>query len=408
MNFFKLSILIKKIIGFPVRKILISLMVLLIIPAILVSPNYFIPRAASLYGQTLEEELEQIKKDREETQKKIQDTKKQEQSVLTEVKSVETTLLASLSELDGLNDKMAQTKSEVDKGTIELVLKEQELIKIDDELNAKGAILNTRVASIYKNRATNILEILLKAQNFIEFISRLKLMNLLASQDAVILKEIKDKKTANLNIKKGILDLREKQKDKNNEIAKLLAEAETKQREVEGIYEEKSNLLSKTRADKNALIAIDKEFEIKESEIARILESYKYGNAPGDKLMWPVTGRVISGFGMRFHPILGYMRMHSGIDIPAPNGTLVKAADGGEIIQAGYDSGYGNSIMVYHGGGFATWYAHLSRILVSVGQTVGRGEVIGLVGATGLATGPHLHFEVRINGVAQNPLGFLQ
>ena len=408
MNFFKLSILIKKIIGFPVRKILISLMVLLIIPAILVSSNYFIPRAANLYGQTLEEELAQIKKDREETQKKIQETKKQEQSVLAEVKSVETTLLASLSELDGLNDKMAQTKSEVDKGTIELVLKEQELIKIDDELNAKGAILNTRVASIYKNRATNILEILLKAQNFIEFISRLKLMNLLASQDAVILKEIKDKKTANLNIKKGILDLREKQKDKNNEIAKLLAEAETKQREVEGIYEEKSNLLSKTRADKNALIAIDKEFEIKESEIARILESYKYGNVPGDKFMWPVAGRVISGFGMRFHPILGYMRMHSGIDIPAPNGTLVKAADGGEIIQAGYDSGYGNSIMVYHGGGFATWYAHLSRILVSVGQTVGRGEVIGLVGATGLATGPHLHFEVRINGVAQNPLGFLQ
>ncbi|HEX7560642.1 MAG TPA: hypothetical protein VF347_00450, partial [Candidatus Humimicrobiaceae bacterium] len=265
MNFFKLSILRKKIIGFPVRKILISLVVLLIIPAILVSSNYFIPRSASLYGQTLEEELAQIKKDREETQKKIQETKKQEQSYLAEVKSVETTLLASLSELDGLNDKMAKTKSEVDKGTIELVLKEQELMKIEDELNTKDAVLNKRIASIYKNRATNILEILLKAQDFIEFISRLKLMNLLASQDAVILKEIKDKKTANLNIKKGILDLREKQKDKNNEIAKLLSEAETKQQEVEGIYEEKSQLLSDTRANKNALIAMDKEFEIKES-----------------------------------------------------------------------------------------------------------------------------------------------
>ena len=197
MNFFKLSILIKKIINFPVRKILISLVVFLIIPAVFISSNCFIPRA-SLYGQTLEEELEQIKKDREETQKKIQETKKQEQSYLAEVKSVETTLLASLSELDGLNDKMAKTKSEVDKGTIELVLKEQELMKIEDELMQKNAILNKRIASIYKNRATNILEILLKAQDFIEFISRLKLMNLLASQDAVILKEIKDKKTANL------------------------------------------------------------------------------------------------------------------------------------------------------------------------------------------------------------------
>jgi murein DD-endopeptidase MepM/ murein hydrolase activator NlpD len=407
MNVFKLSNLIKRIIDFPARKIFISFVIFLIIPIVFISSNPYIPRT-NLYGQTLEEELAQIKKDREETQKKIQEAKKQEKSALAEVKSVETTLLVSLSELDGLNDKMAQAKSEVDKETIELVLKEQELMKIDDELNSKGAILNKRIASIYKNRATNILEILLKAEDFIEFISRLKLMNLLASQDAVILKEIKDKKTANLNIKKGILDLREKQKNKNNEIAKLLAEAETKQREVESIYEEKSNLLSKTRADKNALIAIDKEFEIKESEIARILESYKYGNAPGDKLMWPVAGYLKSGFGMRFHPILGYVRMHSGIDIVAPSGTLVKAADGGEIIQAGYDGGYGNSIMVYHGGGFATWYAHLSRILVSVGQTVGRGEVIGLVGATGLATGPHLHFEVRINGAAQNPLGFLQ
>jgi murein DD-endopeptidase MepM/ murein hydrolase activator NlpD len=407
MNFFKLSGLIKKIIDFPVRKILVSFMVFLIIPTVFISSNYFIPRA-SLHGQTMEEQLEQIKKDREETQKKIQETKKQEQSYLAEVKSVETTLLASLSELDGLNDKMAKTKSEVDKGTIELVLKEQELMKIDEELNERGAVLNKRIASIYKNRATNILEILLKAQDFIEFISRLKLMNLLASQDAVILKEIKDKKTANLNIKKVILDMREAQKDKNSEIAKILSEAEIKQREVESIYEEKSNLLSKTRADKNALIAIDKEFEIQEAEVKRILESYKYGNAPGDKFMWPVAGYLKSSFGMRYHPILGYKRMHSGIDIIAPSGTLVKAADGGEIIQAGYDGGYGNSIMVYHGGGFATWYAHLSRILVSAGQTVERGQVIGLVGSTGMSTGPHLHFEVRINGAAQNPLGFLQ
>ena len=407
MNFFKLSVLIKKINNFPVRKILISFMVFLIIPAVFISSNCFIPRA-SLHGQTLEEELEKLKQEREETQKKIQQTKKQEQSYLAEVKSVEVTLLASLSELDGLNDKMAKTKSEVDKATIELVLKEQELIKIGEELDIKESILNKRVASIYKNRVTNILEILLKAEDFIEFISRLKLMNLLASQDAAILKEIKDKKTANLNIKKGILDLREKQRNKNNEIAKLLSEAETKQREVEGIYEEKSNLLSKTRADKNALIAIDKEFEIQEAEVKRILESYKYGNAPGDKFMWPVAGYLKSNFGMRRHPILGYMRMHAGIDIIAPSGTLVKAADGGEIIQAGYDGGYGNSVMIYHGGGFATWYAHLSRILVSTGQRVERGQVIGLVGSTGLSTGPHLHFEVRINGAAQNPLGYLQ
>ena len=100
--------------------------------------------------------------------------------------------------------------------------------------------------------------------------------------------------------------------------------------------------------------------------------------------------------------------MHTGIDIAAPRGTPVKAADGGQVIQASYDSGYGNCILVYHGGGMATWYAHLQGFNCSVGQNVSKGQVIGFVGSTGLATGPHLHFEVRINGVPQNPMQYLQ
>ncbi|MCG2791669.1 MAG: M23 family metallopeptidase, partial [Actinomycetia bacterium] len=91
-----------------------------------------------------------------------------------------------------------------------------------------------------------------------------------------------------------------------------------------------------------------------------------------------------------------------------PYGTLVKAADGGQVVQAGYFGGYGYSVMLYHGGGFATWYAHLSSINVSIGQSVQRGQVIGLVGSTGWTTGPHLHFEVRINGAAQDPRAYLQ
>ncbi len=362
----------------------------------------------TLYAQTLDEELEQVKKDREQTQKKIEEVKKQESAYLAEVKDVETVLLDSLSQLDGLNDSLSEAKSDMDKTTVELVLKEQDLKKIEEELDAKTAILNSRIAAIYKKSDGNILQILLKAEDFLELVSRIKLMNLLAQRDADILNEIKDKRTANLNIKKGILDLREKQKDKKTEIEKLVAQAEKKQGEIEAIYDEKNSLLAKTRANKNSLIAMEKDLEIKEAEISRILESYKYGNAPGGKFMWPVAGRLKSGFGYRMHPIFGYNRFHSGIDIVAPSGTLVKSADGGEIIHAGYDGGYGYSIMVYHGGGFATWYAHLSRILVSAGQRVERGQVIGLVGSTGWSTGPHLHFEVRINGGAQNPMQYLE
>jgi murein DD-endopeptidase MepM/ murein hydrolase activator NlpD len=385
----------------------IKLLIFLLMLTIMASSVMVIPRH-NLYALSLEEELAQIKKEREEANKKIEEVKKQEQVYLKQVNEVETQLLTSLAQLDDLNTKLAEAKSDIDRTTIELVLKEQDLNKIEDELNGKIAILNRRIASIYINRNSNILEILLKAEDFIEFISRLKLMNLIAQQDAGIIKEIKDKRTSNLTIKKAILDLRKKQKDRQEEVAKLVSQAEKKQAEVEGIYNEKASLLSNTRANKNALIYLQKDLEIREAEVTRILESYKYGNAPGDKFMWPVAGFLKSGFGMRRHPILGVVRMHTGIDLVAPYGALVKAGDGGQIIQAGYDGGYGYSIMVYHGGGFATVYGHLSRILVAVGQNVSRGQVIGLVGATGLATGPHLHFEVRINGAAQNPLEYLQ
>jgi len=387
--------------------IIFKVIITLLLVSIIASSVIFAPRN-NLIGQSLDEELQQVQKEREEAKKKIEEVKKKEQAYLKQVNEVETQLLSSLSQLDELNAKLAQAKSDVDKTTIDLVLKEQELRKIEDELDGKVAILNTRVASIYKNGSGNILAILFKAQDFIEFVSRLKLMTLLASQDAKIIQEIKDKRSANLNIKKGILDLRDKQKEYKNEVTQLVLQAEKKNSEIEGIYNEKNNLLSETRADKNALLSMEKQLEIKEAEISRILESYKYGNAPGGKFMWPVAGFIKSGFGMRMHPIFHAMRFHAGIDIVAPNGTLVKAADGGEVIQAGYDHGYGNSIVIYHGGGFATWYAHLSSIRVSVGQVVARGQVIGLVGATGWATGPHLHFEVRINGAAQNPLQYLQ
>jgi murein DD-endopeptidase MepM/ murein hydrolase activator NlpD len=390
------------------KKRIVSKFLIILIIFFLVSGPFIIIPSQNLTAQSLDDELTQIKKEREEAKKKIEEVKKQEQNYLQQVNQVESQLIGALSQLDELNNKLAVAKSNVDRTTIELMLRQEELKKIEEDLNQKISILNNRVASIYKHKSGNIFEILFRTKDFIEFVSTLKLMTLIAQQDTKIIREIKEERTANLNIKQGILDLREKQSQVKDEVARLVGLAEKKKGEVEEIYTEKNSLLSETRADKNALLGMEKQLEIKESEITRILESYKYGNAPGGKFMWPVASRVRSGFGWRMHPIFHVNRFHAGIDLPAPNGTLVKAADGGEIIQAGYDSGYGLSIMVYHGGGFATWYAHLSSILVSPGQIVARGQVIGLVGATGWATGPHLHFEVRINGVAQNPLIYLQ
>ena len=367
---------------------------------------FFIPNA-SIFASTLEEQLEQIKKEKEQTKQKLEEAKKKEQEYLKQVNQVETQLLSSLDQLNALNKSLADVKSDIDKTNIDLAIKENDLAEISKELDSKEAILDNRVAAIYKNRGSSFFEILFKSKSFIEFLSKLKLMNLLAAQDAKIIEDIKEKKNATLSIKQSIMELKKKQDEQKSSLEKLVTQAEQKKAEVANILDQKKDLLSSARADKNALLAMQAQQIAKEQEIQRILESLRYGSAPNGKLMWPVAGRLTSGFGMRRHPIFGGMRMHTGIDLSAPNGTPVFAADGGQVLQAGYDSGYGNSILIYHGGGFATFYAHLSGFAVSQGQMVKRGQLIGYVGTTGWTTGPHLHFEVRINGAPQNPLGYL-
>jgi murein DD-endopeptidase MepM/ murein hydrolase activator NlpD len=119
----------------------------------------------------------------------------------------------------------------------------------------------------------------------------------------------------------------------------------------------------------------------------------------------PVSARLTSGFGMRAHPIRGGLRAHSGVDLAAPYGSPIVATADGVIGTAGWSGGYGLLVAISHGGGVQTRYGHLSRLNVAAGQEVRRGDVIGFVGSTGESTGPHVHYEVRVNGVATNPLG---
>jgi murein DD-endopeptidase MepM/ murein hydrolase activator NlpD len=133
--------------------------------------------------------------------------------------------------------------------------------------------------------------------------------------------------------------------------------------------------------------------------------------AAGGVLAWPVHGRITSPFGMRFHPILHYWKMHTGIDIGAPLGDPVRAAASGTVIESYYNSAYGNRIAVSHGyvngRHLVTTYNHLSVRFAGLGERVTRGEVIGRVGSTGWSTGPHLHFEVMVDGVYRDPMGWL-
>jgi murein DD-endopeptidase MepM/ murein hydrolase activator NlpD len=124
-------------------------------------------------------------------------------------------------------------------------------------------------------------------------------------------------------------------------------------------------------------------------------------------MIWPTDGRLSSGFGYRRHPILGYSRLHAGLDIGNSYGTPIWSAAGGTVIYSGWRGGYGNAVVVDHGGGVSTLYGHMNERLVAEGDTIDRGEWVGLMGSTGLSTGPHLHFEVRVGGSARDPLVYL-
>jgi murein DD-endopeptidase MepM/ murein hydrolase activator NlpD len=295
----------------------------------------------------------------------------------------------------------------MDKTTILLVQNNFEIAQLESELKEKNNILNLRIAEIYKKDNRDIINIFLKSQDFIEFVSRFKLMSLLLKQDADALTEIKDKKAKLLVLNKSILSLMDDQKNEREEIEKLIEMSVDKKREIEGIYNEKVELFTQAKANKDALIAMENQLTAKETEVTNMLKDYKQGQAPTGKLLWPTNGKISSNFGPRTSKTTGRTRMHNGIDLYAPLGTPVIAADSGQVLKAEYDGGYGYLILLYHGGGVATFYAHLSGFNVGTGQFVEKGQIIGYVGNTGYTTGYHLHFEVRINGQPKNPGGYL-
>jgi murein DD-endopeptidase MepM/ murein hydrolase activator NlpD len=193
------------------------------------------------------------------------------------------------------------------------------------------------------------------------------------------------------------------------------AEMET----VEADLDDKSKQLEAELARQKALLAdVDDEIAHMEGELAALAKeedsirsliatrASSSGRAPGH-LVRPVPGPIGSGFGPRYHPILGYVRMHNGVDMACRTGDPIVAAEAGTVILAGVKGGYGNAIMIDHGGGMVTLYGHQSALAVSAGNRVDAGQVIGYCGSTGLSTEPHLHFEVREHGVPKNPAAYL-
>lgn len=182
--------------------------------------------------------------------------------------------------------------------------------------------------------------------------------------------------------------------------------------EVLGQERQKDELVAQARSRKREFEVEIAQLRAESNAITALLRGVQRGQGPAISgrgiLASPIPGAAItSGFGSRVHPVYGDLRMHNGIDFRAATGTAVRAAGAGKIVAAGWRGGYGNAVIIDHGNSLGTFYAHMSSVAIGAGQGVSKGQVIGRAGSTGLSTGPHLHFEVRANGVPVHPLRYL-
>ncbi|NEO34333.1 MAG: peptidoglycan DD-metalloendopeptidase family protein [Symploca sp. SIO3C6] len=250
-------------------------------------------------------------------------------------------------------------------------------------------------------------DFLLKSQNFKEFLDRRQRLKLVYQADRQSLTDLKAKAD---KIKQQHSEV-ERQK---NQIALLTQQLLAQKSQLEAQLRNQQQLIERLNNDRQALEAAQEQLAADSQGIGNLIRSamakarYPHTRTFGTgQLAFPSNGEITSNFGWRTHPLLGKSRFHNGIDFGASYGSTIRAADAGRVIFAGWYGGYGYAVVINHGGGLATLYAHSSKLYVKEGQTVQRGDAIAAVGSTGLSTGPHLHFEVRKNGEPVDPIRYL-
>lgn len=342
--------------------------------------------------------------------------------------------------LDSALQEVANVSASIDKVEEEIGELTNQISKLDEsiaakqkDLDEKEVLLDERLSAAYMKGSNTYLDALFSG-GIVNFVSNYDMIKQIAEYDNNLINEVKEVKASLESEKNKVQEAKTEKEKKSTELKSLKDE---KQQKVNALTDEQKQIQNKIDeydSQMNALRKKEKEQAAKEEAEAKAAaaraaaaaasqnktpsgssgssgtQSGATGSSNG-KFLWPVPSsrNITSPYGYRIHPIYGTKKLHAGIDIGAAGGSNIVAADSGTVILSswGYNGGYGNYIIISHGNGVTTRYAHCSNLYVKVGDTVSRGQAIAAVGSTGASTGNHCHFEVRINGESKQPLNYL-
>lgn len=366
--------------------------------AALLSAVYLMTLAPLAQAETLEEQRDAHIEKAEQAQKKKNEIESRIEGLSEEKRVVDEAADEATKAYKDVKKELDATESRIDEN-------EDKLKVLNKDFAVKRDQLAKRVRDIYINGQINYLDVLFGAKDFQDFFTRMDLLKRVIQQDYDLVQVVFAEKTAIETSQKEL------EKDKAAK-EKLVVSAADRKKEAEKKQAAKKAIIDKMETDRATQERIINENLAASKEVEQMIRNSRYQPASpalsgGGALNWPLGGPITSPFGWRVHPITGASRFHSGIDIGGDYGDTIHAAGAGIVSYAGWISGYGYAVIIDHGGGISTLYGHNQALLVSEGQSVSQGQAIAECGSTGNSTGPHCHFEVRVDGEPVDPMGYL-
>jgi len=309
-----------------------------------------------------------------------------------------------------VQQKLDSKQTQLDRAMADLKREKAHLLVVRGHLKRALVGLRQRLVSMYESGTPDVITVLLNSKGWSDLVTRTEYMNRLQDQDQLLIgrvRELRNESRAVVDRLRTVRDRITAARDAiaahKQELVRTRSSIEAHQSKLERARGKREDALAKIKAKEQELDGAVADLQVKIAAQLAPGNALPAGPIQGGSsgIIWPVNGPVVSGFGMRWGS------MHEGVDIAVPTGTPIRAAASGTVAIAAWTGGYGNYTCIDHGGGLSTCYGHQESFAVSGGQRVSQGQVIGYSDCTGHCFGPHVHFEVRINGQAVDPMGYL-